>query len=498
MTSASALIRLGAAEPCAPWQRHDLPQDDWARMVAALAGEPSLALLALWADTSQVHALLLDEAAGEPLLASTTVEAGCYPALSPARPLAAWFERMVHDLWGHVATGGTDQRKWLDHGHWQHAAPMALRAGLQGGPSEPPEFLPVDAEGLDQIPLGPIHGGIEPAAHLHLTGCGDTIVRLEARLGYTHKGTLTLMRGKSPRAAARFAARLSGEATVAHAIAFARATESALQCEVPPRGAALRAVMAELERIAGHLGVLGAVADAAGFATDAASCSRHGEAIHRAADLAFGHRLMMDCVIPGGVASDAASVGPAAIRRTLDDLADALPAFARSVSAGIAGGVVTLEQAIRFATGGVIGRAAGRMTDVRRSPGYAPYAHMQPAEAPPEGVRGGDAAARASLRLAEIAESARLLRLLLEALPEGAISVPLPVESGEGVGFAEAAQGDIWHWLRLDHGQIASVFMRDPAWAHWPLLEAVSAGTQAEDLALIQASFGLASSGVDL
>ena len=110
----------------------------------------------------------------------------------------------------------------------------------------------------------------------------------------------------------------------------------------------------------------------------------------------------------------------------------------------------------------------------------------------------GDADARTRLRLAEIAESIRLLRALLDALPPGPVSIPLPADSGEGVGFAESARGDIWHWLRLDHGQIASVFVRDPGWAHWPLFEAIAPSARMADLPLIQASFDLASSGVDL
>ena len=236
--------------------RRALTRDEWTR----IAGEPSPPLLALWADTREVYALLRDGAA--PLLVSTEVEDGGYPALSPARPAAVWFERMVRDLWGHTAIGGTDLRPWLDHGHWPISAPLALHPGPRGR-SEAPEFL-FPAE-LDQLPLGPVRGGIEPAAHLRLGIRGETIVRLEARLGYTHKGTLTLMRGKSPRAAARFAARLAGEATVAHSIAFARATEAALGCEVPARALAWRDVMAELERIAGHLDALAAMAEAAGI-----------------------------------------------------------------------------------------------------------------------------------------------------------------------------------------------------------------------------------------
>jgi Ni,Fe-hydrogenase III large subunit len=499
--NASALIRSAATEPCLPWPRHVLPPADWAQMAAVLADEPTLALLALWADTGHVHAILIDEAVGEPLLASTTIEAGVYAALSPSRPLTAWFERMVQDLWGHTAAGGIDQRPWLDHGHWPQTHPMALRPDAPRGRSEPPEFLPVAGEELDQIPLGPIRGGIEAASHLRLTGRGETIARLEARLGYTHKGTLTLMRGKSPRAAARFAARLSGESTVAHAIAFARATEAALNAEPPPRAVALRAVMAEMERLACHLGGLGAVGEAAGFAVLTARCGSYREAIHRAADIAFGHRLMMDCIIPGGAAADIVPGGPEAVLRAVADLASGLPELERLYDSGplaslLSGiGVVSAALASRLAAGGVIGRAAGRAVDARRFPGYDPYGSL--AVSVPV-LANGDADARTRLRLKEIGESIRLLRAVLDALPPGPVSIPLPADTGEGVGFAESARGDVWHWLRLDHGQIASVFMRDPGWAHWPLFETIAAGAQTADLPLIQASFDLASSGVDL
>ena len=199
-----------------------------------MASETSPPLLALWADTREVYALLRDGEA--PLLVSTEVVDGGYPALSPVRPGAAWFERMVRDLWGHIAD--RRRRSAAVARSWALAEQCADGAAARSRRrrSEPPEFM-LD-EDLDQIPLGPVRGGIEPAAHLRLGVRGETIVRLEARLGYTHKGTLTLMRGKSPRAAARFAARLAGEATVAHSIAFARATEAALGCEVPPRALA--------------------------------------------------------------------------------------------------------------------------------------------------------------------------------------------------------------------------------------------------------------------
>lgn len=370
-------------EPCAPWPRHVLSPDDWAR----LGQSPTRSLLALWADTVQVYALFR-EATNEILFVSTNVVEGAYPALSPGFPLAAWFERMVRDLWGHGALGGTDERPWLDHGRWPRTAPMALRPGSPSAP-ESPEFLPMDDETLDQVPLGPVRNGIAPAAHLRLMVSGETIVRAEARLGYTHKGTLSLIRGKSPRAAARFAARLVGEATVAHSIAFARATEAALGVEAPPRAASLRDLMGHIERTLAK-------------ADDATA----EEDLRRAANIAFGHRLMMDCVVPGGVA---ANIAP--------------------------GGLEALHEALN--------------------------------EPVPD-------------------------------LPEGPVSVSLPNESGEGIGHAIGPHGDIWHWLRLDHGQIASAFLCDPGWARWPELQAALTATPLDDLATTGDRFALPTSGVDL
>jgi Ni,Fe-hydrogenase III large subunit len=110
----------------------------------------------------------------------------------------------------------------------------------------------------------------------------------------------------------------------------------------------------------------------------------------------------------------------------------------------------------------------------------------------------GDVDARLRVRLAEIGESLRFLAALLARLPEGAIVVPLPAASGEGIGVAETFRGDAWHWLRLDHGVIAAAFVRDPSWAHWPLLEAAVRGTVIADFPLCNRSFNAAYSGMDL
>jgi Ni,Fe-hydrogenase III large subunit len=502
MSETAAILQGGEPVACRPWPRFVLSREAW-RLLAATASPP---LLALWADTAQVHALFADAAADLVFIASCALDGGRYPALSPVRPGAAWFERMVADLWGHHAEGGIDARPWLDHGRWPHTMPLALRPGPPAPPPDPPEFLPVDgaAEGgdLHQVPVGPIHAGIIEPGHFRFTCLGETVVRMEVRLGYAHKGTLTLMRGKSPRAAARFAARLSGDSTVAHAIAFARAAEAAAECPAPPRAAALRAVMAEVERIANHLGDIGAVLNDAGFALGHARFGYHREMLLRATAAAFGHRLMMDAVVPGGVATDIAPGGTETLRRALAAVAAELPGLARlpedlaSLADRLIGsGVVAPGLAAMYAVGGVVGRSAGRDFDARRWPGYPPYDSLGVAVAV---LAEGDVDARVRLRLREITESLRLLELLLARVPEGAVVVTLPSVSGEGIGVAESFRGDAWHWLRLDHGVIAAAFVRDPSWAHWPLLEAAVRGTVIADFPLCNRSFNASYSGVDL
>ncbi len=502
MSEAAALIRAAPALPCAPWPRHLLTAEAWRALAAALPGQPALALLALWADSGHVHALFRDEDTGAILPASVAVAAGAYPALSPARPAAAWFERMILDLWGHAAEGGTDARPWLDHGRWPVQAPLSPRPVPVGGPPEPPGFLPADGPGLHVLPLGPVRGGIAEPAQLRLAVQGELVVRLETRLGWLHKGTLALLRGKSPRAAARFAARLAGDSTVAHAIAFARAAEAASGVAAPPRAAMLRAVMAEIERLAGHLADLASLGQAAGFAPLPALCLPLREALLEAAAAAFGHRLMMDCVVPGGVAAAIAPGGEAAIAAALTRLEAALPALARlhdgsgSLLRRLVGvGVVTPALTRALAAGGVVGRATGRAVDLRRHPGYPPYDGL---DVPLPSRQAGDADARVRQRLDELPHAIALLRELLAGPAEGAIGVALPPASGEGIGFAEGYRGDIWHWLRLDGGLIAACFPRDPAWLHWPLAEAAMAGGAVEDLGLVLASFHDSCAGMDL
>jgi Ni,Fe-hydrogenase III large subunit len=348
-----------------------------------------------------------------------------------------------------------------------------------------------------------VHAGIIEPGHFRFHVQGETVVRLEERLGYLHKGSIGLMLGKPARVAARFAGRLSGDSTVAHAWAFAQAVEAALEVLPPPRAIALRALMAELERIHNHLNDWGFVCNDAAFAYPHARCGALREGVLRAAAAAFGHRLMMDRVIPGGVSIDITPAGVGAIGVALEAVAAEIPSLLAiyeghaSLQDRVVGtGVVSPELVARFAAGGHVGRASGRGFDARLVPGYAPYPDLQP-RVPV--LAQGDVDARVRIRIAELEEAIRMARTLLATLPPGELTVVLPQRGGEGLGITEAFRGECLHHVVLDDGGLVrAVFPRDPSWLQWPLLEAAIEGNIVADFPLCNKSFNCSYSGVDL
>ena len=203
--------------------------------------------------------------------------------------------------------------------HWASAKAASANAAYA--------FLPANGESLHQIAVGPVHAGIIEPGHFRFTANGEAVVRLEARLGYVHKGIEGLMAGADLASAAKLAARMSGDSTVAYAIAFARAVEAAAAIEAPPRANWLRALMAELERLANHFGDIGAICNDASFSLMHAHCGGLARTRAADADACFGHRLMRDCVVPGGISVDLDKRGIAVVQVLLKEVAQKFPAL---------------------------------------------------------------------------------------------------------------------------------------------------------------------------
>jgi Ni,Fe-hydrogenase III large subunit len=484
--------RLAAAHR--PWPRFTVDLAGWRRLAEALAGTETWALLDLWGEPEQVHAALLDEAANAVAVVSLACPDRHFPALSGARPAAVRLERAMRDLFALEADGAADKRAWLDHGKWPVGGEHA---------KAPYEYLPVEGEGLHVIPVGPVHAGIIEPGYFRFAASGETVVRLEERLGYVHKGIEGLMAGRPIAEAAKLAARVSGDSAVAHSLAFARAVEAALGTEAPARAHYLRALMAELERVANHLGDFGAICNDVSFPLIHAHCGAWRERVLRAADAAFGHRLMMDRVVPGGVARDIDPAAAPGIRALVLDLRHEVPRLASVYEEKasiqdrtVATGVVSPALVRRFAAGGFVGRGAGRAFDARRNAPYPPYDKLA-FDVPV--LAEGDVDARAWIRLREIEQSLGLIGQVLDALPEGPIALSLPAAAGEGAALVEGFRGEVFAWVRLDaEGRVARARPRDPSWLQWPLLEAAVRDNIVADFPVCNKSFNCSYSGHDL
>ncbi len=497
-----ALLRQGQPiDGHRPWPRSLVDARLWERIARALAAG-HLTLLGLWGEPGGPSVALLDERDGAIGIASLGCPDRRFPSLAAHHPPALRLERSLADLFGLKPLGSADPRPWLDHGRWGLAAPLGEVEGSEAS-GTPYSFLPVEGEGLHRIPVGPVHAGIIEPGHFRFTANGETVVRLEARLGYTHKGIEGLMAGADLGTAARLAGRTSGDSSLAYALAFARAVEAALGIEVPPRAHWLRALMAELERLANHLGDIGAICNDAAFALMLAHCSVLREEVLRAAEACFGSRLLRDLVLPGGVACDLEPGGAThlagllgAIRRRFPKLVALYDNTASLLDRTVATGILKPELARQYGAGGFVGRASGRDFDARRAPGYPPYDSLE-FQVPLR--EEGDVNARIWIRIEEVEQSLALIQQILERLPRGALRVEPPSSGGEGMALVEGFRGDILVWVRLGpEGRIERCHLRDPSWFQWPLLEAAIEGNIVADFPLCNKSFNCSYSGQDL
>jgi Ni,Fe-hydrogenase III large subunit len=485
-----------------PWPRAVVDAAGWSLAANELA-QGRLSLLALWAEPASVHMALTDEAAAEVAVLSLDCPDRTYPSVGLHHPPALRLERTINDLFGLSAAGLPDTRPWLDHGSWGVRFPLGDCIGTLSKPS-PYRFLAVEGDGMHEIPVGPVHAGIIEPGHFRFTASGETVVRLEQRLGYTHKGVEGLMQGADLGTSAQLAGRVSGDSTVAYAFAFSKAAEAALETVVPDRAIWLRGLIAELERLANHLGDIGAICNDASFALMHAHCSVLRESVLRAAGSAFGHRLMRDVIVPGGVVGDLDDEGSEIIRTTLDNIRLRFPTLvelydntASLQDRTFGTGALKSGLASQYAAGGYIGRASGRAFDARRSLAYAPYDSLR-FEVPV--LNEGDVNARVWIRVREVEQSLSLIDQILDRLPGGPSRIPVqtPAELREGLAIVEGFRGDVLVWLRLREGRIERCHLRDPSWFQWPLLEAVIEDNIVADFPLCNKSFNCSYSGQDL
>jgi Ni,Fe-hydrogenase III large subunit/Ni,Fe-hydrogenase III component G len=492
---------------------------EWQRTVDELK-EIGAIFLTLWGTDDCVRdgyfsihaAFLLSEGA---LVLSHTIPntlRPTYPTLTRAFPAAARLERATRDLLG-IASTAADQRPWLRHNGWP-ATDYPLRrdfnpAQAYDQPTTAYPSVEVEGNGVHEIAVGPVHAGIIEPGHFRFSVVGEKVLRLEERLGYTHKGVAKLFETMPQNEGHRLAARISGDSAIAFSWAYCAALEAIARTSVPLRGLRLRALALEHERLANHLGDLGALGNDAGFAFGLTQFSRLKEDLLRVNLDAFGERYLFRYIVPGGVAADLPQRAYAHLVH-LYRMLDHEVAGLRSIYDEHGGlqdrfreaGRLTLNQASELGAIGLAARASGIAQDLRVTHPWQPYDAI--------GTQlvtetAGDVAARVQIRFREIFESLRLCRVLLGELshtslgsPAVAATVPVSEPDRLGVGIIEACRGPVLVALETGpDGRIRRCHTHDPSWQNWPLLEYAILGNIVPDFPLINKSFNLSYSGQD-
>jgi Ni,Fe-hydrogenase III large subunit len=431
-----------------------------------------------------------------------------YPALTPAVPGAAWYEREIADMFG-----------LLPEGH-RRVDPLVLPRQSEAAPPRPGSPVPMPAvtpdeaylpahvsgEGIFTIPYGPVRSGVFESVQYLVETPGEDIPHVRARVYHKHRGLERRFQGLSALDGVLLAERAEGVASVAHALAFCQAIEAIASANglVPPGALLTRSLHAELERIANHLDSMVRHAEAAGQAVAYARFSWHKERVLRLRARLCGHRFGRGVVVPGGVSAGPA-LAPAdalaelaALEVDLRSDADLLMGTSSFIDRLRGTGVITAEVAAARGALGPVARASGSQEDLRT---YRPYAAYGLIKVPEHRYRSsGDALARQLVRLEEIWGSFQLCRLALESLaehpPDGPWAAPLVTTDGTGWGWAEAPQGELLYLVEVEAGRLRRVKPRSASFHNLSLFPEAFGGDIFTDFAFIEASFGLSIAGV--
>lgn len=441
------------------------------------------------------------------------------PSQATVYPAANRSERHTQDMFGVNFLEHPDNRRWTRHKAWvKHHYPLRKDFPVQGEPEDvtPPDtdypFVKAYGAGVYEIPVGPVHAGIIEPGHFRFQAVGELILNLEERLGYVHKGIEKIAEGRTPASLARLAGRISGDTTVGHCWAACKAMEQAAGIEISPRAALIRGILAERERVANHLGDMGAICNDVAFVFAQMQFTRLRELWLRTNEKVFGHRLLMDRIVPGGVVCDVPEASCALLKQDIvqlrKELSELMPAIDLNSSLEdrlYTAGYLSPEIAAAFGTLGYVGRASGQNQDVRRDAPYAPYDQVNFKVALEDQ---GDIASRFWVRYKEINGALKLIEQFIEQLAASGnltekqmlqAEWQTPPAGSESLGIVEGWRGEIIAYIRFDaDNKIVRFYPRDPSILNWPALEKLTLNNIVPDFPVCNKSLNGSYSGNDL
>lgn len=342
------------------------------------------------------------------------------------------------------------------------------------------------------VPIGPQHPALKEPGHFELTVDGETVTDASVRLGYVHRGIEKAAEERNWVQALYLLERICGICSHVHATAYALGVEKLAGVEAPPRAQAIRVLVAEMERIHSHLLWLGVAAHEAGFDTLFMYSWRDRETIMDLLEMLTGNRVNYSANLLGGVKMDVTNEQADAILKGVDFLEERTHYYLDVVTTdamftqrtrGI--GVMTREEAETAGLVGPTARASGLMRDVRVDAPYAAYPQF-----PVQSISAtnGDLEGRFIVRLKELFESYRLIRDILNHLPEGEILARMPrkIKPGEAISRVEAPRGELFYYIRSTGGDSPDrVKVRTPTLCNLTSVVQLAIGHQLADVPMI-------------
>ena len=425
-------------------------------------------------------------------------------------PSASWFEREITDGFGVTFPDAFDKRHLFLHEVYPEGFhPLCkdfknrtLKTRETIHPDSEYAFKKMTGEGVYQIPVGPVHAGIIEPGHFRFSVIGETIFNLEIRMFYKHRGLEKLAEGKTPEQAICIAETISGDESVANAVAFAMAVENIRRAEIPKRAWQIRTILLEMERIYSHLGDMGGMIVDVAFPKGASHFFILREEIFRLNQTLTGSRFMKGIVWSGGLTID---IPPHAITELAHYLEDFTPRLKSALD------IVNATSSVidRLETTGVIkkdlinllnltgpaARASGEPIDNRLDHAYGIYPIL---ELQKRIAEKGDVLSRFNIKAQEINDSVSIIRALISQLADGPVNVKMDKRDGWALTLVEAARGQNLHWLYLRNGVIERYKVRTASFCNWQAIEHAVLGNIVPDFPLINKSLNLSYAGTDL
>lgn len=451
-------------------------------------------------DRTRLIAILADDAAGE-LDAKSALVGDRYPSLTPACTEAQAFEREIAEQCGVIPDGHPSLQPLRRHG--PDHLPSGRTVELRDRESHP--FSRIAGGEVHEVAVGPVHAGIIEPGHFRFQAHGEEVLSLEIMLGYQHRGVERLLEGDHRSRGILVAESIAGDTVIGHAGAYCGAVEALARARKTPRGQTVRGIALELERLANHIGDLGAIAGDIAFQPAASYLGRmRGDCLNLLMTLS-GNRYGRGLVRPGGVQFDLDAAMAAEMRDRLGHLRQELEPVTTlmfespSVQARLEGvGTVPRGACATYGFVGPVARACELPRDVRHD---HPWGIFRFAHIPVATMWAGDVLARALVRRLEIQRSLEFTIEQLGALPKGPVRVSCgPLHPGElVVAMAEGWRGEIVHVVITDdRGRIRRHKVTDPSFHNWAAVALAMRGNDISDFPLCNKSFNLSYAGHDL